>query len=167
MGRAGPALTTAELFERHPVVALDSNVLIYLLEGGGPLADAAAALVDGIESRAASGVLASVALTEVLTRPASLGEGALFERQADELRSIANLRIVPLDAETAIDAAWGRSGDRDLGDAIHVATARRAGATCFVTNDRRVRGSSGVRIVLLERLTVEGAMDDLDVDRSG
>lgn len=150
MGRAGPALTTAELFERHPVVALDSNVLIYLLEGSGPLADASGALIDGIESGAASGILASVALTEVLTRPASLGAGALFERHADELRSIANLRIVALDAETAIDAAWGRSGDRDLGDAIHIATARRAGATCFVTNDARVRGRAGIEVVKLD-----------------
>jgi predicted nucleic acid-binding protein len=149
MGRADPALTTAELFARHPVVALDSNVLIYLLEGSGPLADAVAALIDGIESGAASGVLASVALTEILTRPASLGEGGTFERQADELRSIPNLRIVPLDAETAIDAAWGRSGGRDLGDAIHVATARHAGATCLITNDARISGRTGVEIVRL------------------
>ena len=114
-------MTTGELFERHPVVALDSNVLIYLLEGSGPLADASGAVIDGIESGAAVGVMASVALTEILTRPASLRDGALFERHADELRSIDNLRIVELDAETAIDAAWGRSGGRDLGDAIHIA----------------------------------------------
>lgn len=149
MGRTDPALTTDELFERHPVVALDSNVLIYLLEGSGHLADAAAAVIDGIEDGAASGVLASVALTEILTRPASLGESGLFERQADELRSIPNLRIVPLDAETAIDAAWGRSGGRDPGDAIHVATARHAGATCLITNDARIRGRAGVEIVRL------------------
>ena len=73
----------------------------------------------------------------------------LFERYADELQAIPGLRIVPLDDETAIDAAWGRSGDRDLGDAVHVATARRAGATCFVTNDTRIRGRSGVEVILL------------------
>ena len=48
-------MTPAELFARHQVVALDSNVLIYLLEGSGPLADAAEALVDGIEDGAAIG----------------------------------------------------------------------------------------------------------------
>ena len=149
-------MTPAELFERHRVIALDSNVLIYLFEGSGRLADAAQALLDGIEEGAARGVLASIALTEVLTRPASLGDGPLFERYADELRSIRNLRVVPLDAETAIDAAWGRSGGRDLGDAIHVATARRAGATCFVTNDKRVRGRAGVEIVRLSRIKVRG-----------
>ncbi|HZW02093.1 MAG TPA: hypothetical protein VFF55_11040 [Candidatus Deferrimicrobium sp.] len=78
-------------------------------------------------------MLASVGLTEVLTRPASLGDWLLFERHADELQAVPNVRIVGLDAETAIDAAWGRSGQRDLGDAIHITPARRAGATCFVT----------------------------------
>ena len=145
-------MTTAELFGRHGVVALDSNVLIYLLQGSGPLADAAGALIDGIEDGQATGILASVALTEVLTRPATLGDGALFERYVEELRAIPNLRIVALDAETAIDAAWGRSGGRDLGDAIHVATAHRAGATCLVTNDVRIRGRAGVEIVSLARI---------------
>lgn len=142
-------MTPTELFARHPVIALDSNVLIYLFEGSGPLADASQTLIDGIDDGAATGVLASIGLTEVLTRPASLGDGALFERYAVEIRSIPGLRIVPLDAETAIDAAWGRSGGRDLGDAVHVATARRAGATCLVTNDRRVRGRSDVEVIQL------------------
>lgn len=67
----------------------------------------------------------------------------------------SNLRIVGLDAETAIDAAWGRSGHRDLGDAIHIATARRAGATCLVTNDSRVRGRAGVEVVSLADIVPE------------
>jgi predicted nucleic acid-binding protein len=145
-------MTTADLFARHPVVALDSNVIIYLLEGSGPLADTAEALLDGIESGAAAGVLASVALTEILTRPASLGDGVLFQRYADELLAIPNLRVVSLDPEAAIDAAWGRSGQRDLGDAIHIATARRAGATCLITNDARVRGRAGVEVVRLSSI---------------
>ena len=142
-------MTPADIFARHAVVALDSNVLIYLLEGSGDLADAAEALVDGIEEGAAHGVLASIALTEVLSRPAALGDVESFESHARELRSVPNLRVVPLDAETAIDAAWGRSGGRDLGDAVHVASARRAGATCFITNDALIRERAGVEIVLL------------------
>jgi predicted nucleic acid-binding protein len=104
--------------------------------------------------------LASVGLTEVLTHPASVGDGGLFERYADELRSVPNLRIVTLDEEIVVDAAWGRSGGGDLGDAIHMATARRAGATCFVTNDRRVRARSGVVVVPLDGLTVAASLDD-------
>ena len=149
-----------ELFARHRTVALDSNVLIYLLEGSGPLADAAQALVDGIDDGAATGVLASVGLTEVLARPASLGDTVTFERYAEELRSVEHLRIVPLDAEIAIDAAWGRSAGRTLGDAIHIASARRAGATCFVTNDARIRGRAGVRVVRLTDIEAEVAASE-------
>lgn len=148
-------MTPQQLFDRHQVVALDSNVLIYLLEGRGPLADAAEALVDGIEDGRTAGVLASIALTEILARPAALGDGPLFERYADELRAVPNLRIVALDADAAIDAAWGRSGGRRLGDAVHLATARRAGATCFITNDKRIRGRVGVEVVHLSDIAAE------------
>jgi predicted nucleic acid-binding protein len=145
-------LTIDELTARHPRIGIDSNVFIYLFEGAGAAADSAAVLIDAVEAGRIEAILATVGLTEVLTRPASLGDGAIFERYADELRSLPNLRLVPLDAEVAIDAAWGRSGGRDLGDAVHVATARRVSATAFVTNDRRVRGRKGVEIVLLDEI---------------
>lgn len=145
-------MTIAELVDRHEVIGIDSNLPIYLFDGTTPLADAAQAVFEAIERGEVQGVLATIGLTEVLSRPAALGDGALFERYARELRSIPNLRIVDLDAETAVDAAWGRSGGRDLGDAVHVATARAAGATAFITNDQRIRGRSGVEIVLLSDL---------------
>ncbi len=150
-------MTPGELFDRHRVVGLDSNVFIYLFEGRGPLADAAQAVIDGIDDGAAKGVLATIGLTEVLSRPASMGDAAMFERYVAELGSIAGLRIVALDPETAVDAAWGRSGGRDLGDAVHVATARRSGATALLTNDRRIRGRSGIEIVLLSDIDVPAA----------
>ena len=146
-------MTIDELVARHRRVAIDSNVFIYLFEGSGSEALAAGLVLDAIETGRCDGMLATVGLTEILTRPASVGDGALFERYADEIRSIRNLRLAPLDDETAIDAAWGRSNDRDLGDAVHVATAKTSRATAFITNDRRVRGRSTVEIVLLDSIT--------------
>ncbi len=146
-------MTIDDLVTRHRRVGIDSNVFIYLFEGSGSEATSAGLLLDAIEAGQCEGVLATVGLTEILTRPASAGDGAIFERYADEIRSIRNLRLAQLDEETAIDAAWGRSNDRDLGDAVHVATAKHLSATAFVTNDRRVRPRSGVEIVLLEAIT--------------
>ena len=145
-------MTIAELTRRHRRIAIDSNVFIYLFEGRDVLADAAAALIDAVEAGRCEAVFATIGLTEILTRPASLGDGAIFEQYASELRGLPHLRLVGLDPETAIDAAWGRSGGRDLGDAVHIATARRTSATAFVTNDRRVSGRNGVEIVLLDQL---------------
>lgn len=146
-------MTIDDLVERHRRVGVDSNVFIYLFEGSGSEATSAGLLLDAIEAGRCEGVLATVGLTEILTRPASVGDGAIFERYADEIRSIRNLRLAPLDDETAIDAAWGRSNDRDLGDAVHVATAKTASATAFVTNDRRVRARSEVEIIRLDAIT--------------
>ena len=145
-------MTLDELVARHRRIGIDSNVFIYLFEGSGPLADVAGHLLDAVEAGRLEAVLATVGLTEVLTRPASLGDGAIFERYADELRGLPGLRLVAHDDEIAVAAAWGRSGGRDLGDAVHIASARRAAATGFVTNDRRVRGRAGVEIVLLDEL---------------
>lgn len=150
-------MTIDELTARHPRIGIDSNVFIYLFEGTDALADRAAALIDAVEAGRCEAVLATIGLTEVLTRPASLGDGAIFERYADELRSVPNLRLIALDDEIAVDAAWGRSGGRDLGDAVHVATARRAAATAFVTNDHGVRPRTGVEIVMLADLQPTGA----------
>ncbi len=79
-------------------------------------------------------------MTELLSRPTALGDVAILESCADELRAVPNLRVIPLDAGTAIDAARGRSPGRDLGGAGHVAGARQTGATCFLTDDAHIRG---------------------------
>ncbi|MBA2381205.1 MAG: PIN domain-containing protein [Chloroflexi bacterium] len=145
-------MTVDDLIANHRKIGIDSNVFIYLFEGKGPAADAAALLVDAVEAGRLQAVFATVGLTEILTRPASVGDGALFERYVDEVRGLANLVLVALNEEVAIDAAWGRSGDRDLGDAVHVATAGATRATAFVTNDRRVRPRAGIQIVVLDEL---------------
>jgi predicted nucleic acid-binding protein len=138
------------LSSAHQRIAIDSNVLIYLLENPGPLAEAAAELLDGIEAGALSGVMASIATVEILTGPARAGDGPGFESATETLRDLP-VRVVALDVAIAEDAAWVR-GTASIGleDAVHLATARSAGATAFVTNDRRVRSIPRLEIVYLD-----------------
>jgi len=141
-----------ELTARHRRIALDSNVLIYLLETAGSLAETAASIVDAIEAGEIEGVMSSIGLLEILVGPAGSGDASAFETTADALRDL-RLRVVPLDASTAEDAAWIR-GSLGIGveDAAHLASARNAGATAFVTNDRRIRSIPRVEVIYLDDL---------------
>jgi predicted nucleic acid-binding protein len=146
-------VTIAELCAGHRRIGLDTNVLVYLLEDVAPFAATSQAITDAVEAGWVSAVLASIGLAELATGPAGSGDGALVERYRDELRSMTGLRIEPLSAEIAVDAAIIRGSRRiGLADAIHLATARAAGATAFVTNDRSLRGSPKLDVIYLDDL---------------
>ena len=136
----------------HRRIGLDSNILIYLLETSGPLADAAARIVDAIEAGTTEAVLSTIGLIEILAGPARAGDAAAFELTADALRDLL-IRVVSLDRATAEDAAWIR-GSLGIGleDAVHLASARNAGATVFVTNDRGLRSIPRLEVVYLDDL---------------
>jgi predicted nucleic acid-binding protein len=144
------------LLGKHRRVGIDSNVLIYLFEGSPPLADTAGALLDAFAAGRASGVLSMLAVAEIGSGPARGGDVAMVERYADELSNLDGVTVVPLVWAIAIDAAIIRgSGPLSLADAIHLATARSAGATAFVTNDRRIRSRPDLEIVYLDELVLE------------
>lgn len=144
---------TLPIFERHRRVGIDSNVLIYLLDGTTELAERSAALLDAIAAGEGEGVLSVLALAEVCSGPARIGDLAMVERYADELTSLEGVRVVAVDADTAVEAAILRGdGPITLADAIHLASARSAGATAFVTNDRRVDSANRLEVVYLDRI---------------
>lgn len=142
------------LARRHPSVGIDSNVLICLLEDAGALGDTAAVLIDAVADGTLRGVLATLGLAELLVGPAGAGDPALLERYVEEITTIDGLAIRPLTVDVAVSAALRRAIDGvGLADAIHLATARDAGATAFVTNDRRVRTTDPrLEIVRLDEL---------------
>jgi predicted nucleic acid-binding protein len=144
--------SVSQLTAKHELVALDANVVIYLLENVEPGASRAAAIVDAIESGEVRGSMSTVAQTEILVGPARSADPMIFELAAQELRE---LRVAknPLTARIAEDAAWvrGQTGLR-LPDAVHLATARASGATALVTNDRRIRSRPGLDVYYLDDL---------------
>ncbi|HEX9737803.1 MAG TPA: PIN domain-containing protein, partial [Candidatus Limnocylindria bacterium] len=91
--------------------------------------------------------------TEILSGPARDGDLGRLERTNDEIRAISGLTIVALGPDVAVDAAVIRGvRGMTLPDAIHLASARAAGATAFVTNDRRIRGSAKLEVIYLDDL---------------
>lgn len=145
----GQPWSIASLTKSHRRIAIDSNVLIYVLEGHERFGRKAAAVIDSIDADDVTGAMATFGEMEVLAGHARAGDASRFERVADEIRSIG-LQLVPLDSSIAADAAWLR-GTSSLrpGDAIHVASARNAGATVLVTNDDRIRPRPGLDVAYL------------------
>ena len=146
-------MTVDELCRRHRRIAFDANVFIYLFEGDGDLSRAAASVLDAISDGRATGLAATVALSEVVVGPVRADEETMAERYLDAIRSIEHLDVVPATAEIAADAGFirGRKG-LTLADALHVATARAAGASVLVTNDRRLRSMPKLAVVQLADL---------------
>jgi predicted nucleic acid-binding protein len=147
-----PPHTVESLLANHRRLAFDSNILIYLMEETPGRVDVAAALVDAVAESRVHGILASFGLAEALVGPARADDGVGFEQAAALIRGIG-FTIVPLDAAGAEDAAWirGRTGC-SLPDAVHVASARAAGATAIVTNDRRMRSVADLDVLYFDDL---------------
>ncbi len=144
---------TKPLLGRHQRIGIDSNVLIYLLEGTSSLADTAGALLDALAAGSGTGVLSSLAVAEVSMGPARGGDQAMVARYADEMTSLENVEVVAVDVDIAVEAALIRgAGPLTLADAIHLATARLAAATAFVTNDRRIRSIDRLEVLHLNAL---------------
>ena len=147
----GTPWTIEQLAARHPRVAVDADVLIYLLDGAKPQAGRAGAVIDAIDAGTIAGSLSALALTEVLVGPARLDDQARFDQTAFELRDL-DLDIVPISTALAEHAAWLRGREAlQLADAIHVAAAQSV-APAFVTNDRRIRSIAGLEVLYLDDL---------------
>jgi len=146
-------MTVDELCSRHRRIAFDANVFIYLFEGSGALSLAAASVLDAISAGRSTGIAATIALSELIVGPVRAGDETMAERYLDAIRSIEHLHVVPATAEIAADAGVvrGRKG-LTLADALHVATARAAGASALVTNDRRIRSVLQLDVVQLSDL---------------
>jgi predicted nucleic acid-binding protein len=151
----GRSWSIRTLVTTHSRIALDANVVIYLIENAEGHVERAAAVVDAIEQHGLLASMATLGQVEILTGSARAGDRVVFELVADEIRSMG-LRFEPITQMIAEDAAWLRGQSRlDLADAIHVAAARTSGATAFITNDRRIRQQPGLDVFYLDDLELD------------
>ena len=146
-------MTIDELVARHRRIAIDANAFIYLFEAPGLLARATAAILDAAELGKVTVVVSTMVLSEIAVGPVTAGDETLVERYADAVRGARGVQIVPLTAEIAIDVGIIRGRHRvQIPDAVHLATARHAGATAIVTNDERMPALPHLEVVRLADL---------------
>lgn len=127
--------------ERHGgLYALDTVTLIYYLEGHPTYYAAARTLFEKIERGDISAVISALVFAELLFPAYRAGQPQLAEKITHILGHYPNLTVIPLSSEIAVAAAQLRAAYQlRTPDAIHLATARYAGARGFITNDKELR----------------------------
>lgn len=116
------------------VIAFDADVLVYSAEPGNQLGQTVASLLkeDSNEKRLVGSVLL---IPELLLKPLPTGRGDEIETLAAHL---SYLELLQLDARVAeLATSLGAAYSLKTVDAVHLATAVRAGADQFMTNNRK------------------------------
>ena len=123
------------------LVLLDSGPLIYLAgdgmrESAGQRSRVVGAFVTAAKSAGAVLVASTLAWTEVLRGPLASGDEGAASACRRMLAGGGLVRLEPLDAAMAEEAAGIMAGGRvELADAVHLATALVLGVRAILTND--------------------------------
>ena len=148
MGTRRPSLT--DLVVCHELIALDSCILIYHLEGNESFAPAAGEVFSCIEAGRTHAVVSTLALLEIQVAPYRHKAEDLADCNYALLRQLPNCRWVDMTYELADRAARLRAEYRLAApDAIHIATAIECGATLFVTNDSALPAMPEIQLAQL------------------
>ncbi len=143
-------MTDATAIERGATVYLDTNPIIYLVEGNPVFRQSMETLFKAIEAAGAHLITSELALTEVLVRPLRHHDSLLVEAYERLFDTLLDAR--PVSREVLLLAAQLRAERASLRmpDVIHVATATLAGADVFVSADAGIRRlPAGMRRIAL------------------
>jgi predicted nucleic acid-binding protein len=110
-------------FERRAFY-LDTNIIVYAIEGKNPWSDILRELFHAVDERAIHTFTSELTIAEVLAKPLELGEIDLVATYEELLAPDSLVRVIPIDRPILRSAAelCGRTRIK-LADAIHVATA--------------------------------------------
>lgn len=137
-----------------PLYGVDTMLFVYHFEAEPSFGPAAGKLLATAESGSCRLVTSMLTLLEALVVPKRYGDEALCRRYRDFFGAFPNLTLVPVGPEIAEAAAELRAAHGlRTPDALHLATARHAGADGFVTEDRRLRGIRGLAVRSLAEVT--------------
>ena len=131
-------------------VYLDTNIVIYAIEGFADLAEQIQALLHALDDAQIVAVTSELTLAEALIKP--LKDQNQPEQQAYKkfLTPTSVLQVVPISKEILEEAARLRATTKlRLPDAIHLATATLNGCDCFLTNDDSFKSITTANIKIL------------------
>ena len=134
-------------------VYLDTNVFIYALEGFPPLDTELQDLFKAVGRGDFEGFSSELTLAEALVKPLKDGNTALIDAYDTTLQDRPYFHLLAITRAILREAAHLRGATSlKLPDAIHLATAKHAGCTTFVTNDTDFKGATSMKVVVLSEL---------------
>ncbi len=136
------------------VVGLDTAPLIYYIERNSLYVDRLRPFFQAVDRGEISVVTSIITLTETLVHPLRNGKKDLADRYRNILLHTKGLTTLLLSADIAEEAAQLRAlYNIRTPDSIQMATAIKAGATFFLTNDTRLPSSPRLQVLILNNLT--------------
>jgi predicted nucleic acid-binding protein len=136
------------------LVYFDANAVIYSVEQHPVYWPHLLPLWQVAKGKTIEIVSSELVLMETLVGPLKNGDTGLAKAY-EQLFQQAQTRLLPITQPILREAARLRAATKlKTPDAIHLATARQAGCTLFVTNDAGFRGLVGLPLVILDDLLI-------------
>lgn len=134
-------LSALERFlKKHKRIGLDSNILIYFIEGDPRYQNHTRKIFESVEAGHSLGVCSTLSLLEVLVQPYREKDEELANRFFGLLTTYPHLAWVDLSKDIADLGAQLRARyNLKTPDAILLATAIRSGTTGFIGNDIQLK----------------------------
>jgi len=130
-------------------IYLDANIFIYLLEGYAEFIPLLEQLFSKIDSGILYGITSELTLAETLVKPIADNNIVLQKIYEDTIQTSKPLYVAPIARNILTAAAKLRTNMIRLPDAIHLATAHLHSCHVFLTNDKRLKASSHMNVILL------------------
>ena len=145
--------TVGIFLSRHPLIGLDTNLLIYFVQAHPRYGPWCRTLFDRIQRREIAAVTSVVSLLEVLVEPYRREDQKLAENYYALLPGYPGFKWLPVTLEVADRAAQMRARYRlSTPDAIQLATALAAGATGFIGNDKGLKKVQEIECLALDEV---------------
>ena len=130
------AVTLADQVPDGATVLIDTNPIVYLLEGN-PLGAPFRSLFEEVDAGRIRALVTPITVAEVVAGPLKAGKEALAERYRRTITQNAGWGIRDIDADIAVLAARLRlRHSLKLPDAIQLAVALEEGCYALATHDR-------------------------------
>lgn len=138
------------------MVGLDTAPLIYFIEENPTYLETIRPFFVAMDRGEFRVVTSTVTLLEVLVHPFRRGEKELAQQYRDILLGAEGLITISLSQDiTEVAARLRASHNIRTPDAIQMATALRAGASHFLTNDVRLPSLPELKVLVLDELKAE------------